>query len=59
MCPQGFMNRLRSYSASRAEFPEVEIDRERKAGTSHYGRVFEVMRDICVLPSRPGARPDG
>jgi hypothetical protein len=53
------MNRLRSYSASRAEFPEVEIDRERKAGTSHYGRVFEVMRDICVLPSRPGARPDG
>lgn len=53
--PKGFMNRFSPvvFGVKAQEFSEVEIiDRERKAGTSHYGigRVFEVMRDLCVLP---------
>jgi glycosyltransferase involved in cell wall biosynthesis len=53
--PKGFMNRFSPvvFGVKASEFSEVEIvDRERKAGTSHYGlgRVFEVMRDLCVLP---------
>jgi glycosyltransferase involved in cell wall biosynthesis len=53
--PKGFMNRFSPvvFGVKAKEFSEVEIiDRERKAGTSHYGigRVFEVMRDLCVLP---------
>ncbi len=53
--PKGFMNRVSPviFGVKAREFSEVEIiDRERKAGASHYGlgRVFEVMRDICVLP---------
>ncbi len=53
--PKGFLNRFSPvvFGVKANEFSEVEIvDRERKAGTSHYGlgRVFEVARDICVLP---------
>jgi glycosyltransferase involved in cell wall biosynthesis len=53
--PKGFMNRFSPvvFGVKADEFSEVEIiDRERKAGQSHYGisRVFEVMRDLCVLP---------
>jgi len=53
--PKGFLNRFSPvvFGVRAKEFSEVEIiDRERKAGTSHYGlgRVFEVARDICVLP---------
>jgi glycosyltransferase involved in cell wall biosynthesis len=53
--PKGFMNRFSPvvFGVKADEFSEVEIiDRERRAGTSHYGisRVFEVMRDLCVLP---------
>ncbi|HTM07046.1 MAG TPA: glycosyltransferase family 2 protein [Verrucomicrobiae bacterium] len=52
--PKGFLNRFSPvvFGVKAAEFSEVEIiDRERKAGTSHYGlgRVFEVARDLCVL----------
>jgi glycosyltransferase involved in cell wall biosynthesis len=53
--PKGFLNRFSPvvFGVKAKEFSEVEIiDRERKTGTSHYGlgRVFEVARDICVLP---------
>ncbi len=53
--PKGFLNRFSPvvFGVQAKEFSEVEIvDRERKAGTSHYGlgRVFEVARDLCVLP---------
>lgn len=53
--PKGFTNRFSPvvFGVKAAEFSEVEIvDRERRAGTSHYGlgRVFEVARDLCVLP---------
>jgi glycosyltransferase involved in cell wall biosynthesis len=53
--PKGFMNRFSPvvFGVKANEFSEVEIlDRERKAGTSHYGisRVFEVLRDLFVLP---------
>jgi glycosyltransferase involved in cell wall biosynthesis len=53
--PKGFLNRFSPvvFGVKANEFSEIEIvDRERKAGTSHYGlgRVFEVARDICVLP---------
>ena len=53
--PKGFMNRFSPvvFGVRREEFSEVEIvDRERKSGQSHYGigRVFEVLRDLCVLP---------
>jgi glycosyltransferase involved in cell wall biosynthesis len=53
--PKGFLNRFSPvvFGVKAREFSEVEIiDRERKAGASHYGlgRVFEVMRDILVLP---------
>lgn len=52
--PKGFLNRFSPvvFGVKAKEFSEVEIiDRERKAGTSHYGlsRVFEVARDLCVL----------
>jgi len=53
--PKGFLNRFSPVvlGVKANEFSEVEIlDRERKAGTSHYGisRVFEVLRDLFVLP---------
>ncbi|MGH7766859.1 MAG: glycosyltransferase family 2 protein [Candidatus Binatia bacterium] len=53
--PKGFLNRFSPvvFGVKPDEFSEVEIiDRERKAGTSHYGisRVFEVLRDLFVLP---------
>ncbi|HEY3303198.1 MAG TPA: glycosyltransferase family 2 protein [Candidatus Binatia bacterium] len=53
--PKGFLNRFSPvvFGVKAEEFSEVEIlDRERKAGTSHYGisRVFEVLRDLFVLP---------
>jgi glycosyltransferase involved in cell wall biosynthesis len=53
--PKGFLNRFSPvvFGVKADEFSEVEIiDRERKAGTSHYGisRVFEVLRDLFVLP---------
>ena len=53
--PKGFMNRFSPvvFDVKAEEFSEVEIiDRERKAGTSHYGisRVFEVLHDLLVLP---------
>jgi glycosyltransferase involved in cell wall biosynthesis len=53
--PKGFLNRFSPvvFGVKAKEFSEVEIiDRERKAGTSHYGlgRIFEVARDLCVLP---------
>lgn len=53
--PKGFMNRFSPvvFGVKAEEFVEVEIiDRERKAGRSHYGlgRVFEVVRDLCALP---------
>ncbi len=53
--PRGFMNRFSPvvFGVRREEFSEVEIvDRERKSGQSHYGigRVFEVLRDLWVLP---------
>jgi glycosyltransferase involved in cell wall biosynthesis len=53
--PKGFLNRFSPvvFGVKAAEFSEVEIlDRERKAGASHYGlgRVFEVLRDLFVLP---------
>jgi hypothetical protein len=53
--PKGFLNRFSPvvFGVKANEFSEVEIlDRERKAGTSHYGlgRVFEVLRDLFVLP---------
>ena len=53
--PKGFMNRFSPvvFGVRREEFSEVEIvDRERKSGQSHYGigRVFEVLRDLWVLP---------
>jgi glycosyltransferase involved in cell wall biosynthesis len=53
--PRGFLNRFSPvvFGVKASEFSEVEIiDRERKAGTSHYGlgRVFEVARDLLVLP---------
>jgi glycosyltransferase involved in cell wall biosynthesis len=52
--PKGFLNRFSPvvFGVKAREFSEVEIiDRERKAGTSHYGlgRIFEVARDLCVL----------
>lgn len=52
--PKGFLNRFSPvvFGVKAKEFSEVEIlDRERKAGTSHYGlgRVFEVARDLCVI----------
>jgi glycosyltransferase involved in cell wall biosynthesis len=53
--PKGFLNRFSPvvFGVKANEFSEVEIlDRERKTGTSHYGfgRVFEVLRDLLVLP---------
>ena len=53
--PKGFMNRFSPviFGVTAEEFSEVEIiDRERRSGQSHYGigRVFEVLRDLCVLP---------
>ena len=53
--PKGFMNRFSPvvFGVTPEEFSEVEIiDRQRNAGESHYGlgRVFEVLRDLCVLP---------
>ena len=52
--PKGFLNRFSPvvFGVTAKEFSEVEIiDRERKAGTSHYGlgRIFEVARDLCVI----------
>jgi glycosyltransferase involved in cell wall biosynthesis len=52
--PKGFLNRFSPvvFGVKAKEFSEVEIiDRERKAGTSHYGlgRIFEVARDLCVI----------
>lgn len=52
--PKGFLNRFSPvvFGVTAKEFSEIEIvDRERKAGTSHYGlgRVFEVARDLCVI----------
>src|ERR1051325_4627573 len=52
--PKGFLNRFSPvvFGVKAREFSEVEIiDRERKAGTSHYGlgRIFEVARDLCVI----------
>src|SRR5262249_111847 len=51
---KGFLNRFSPvvFGVKAKEFSELEIiDRERKAGTSHYGlgRVFEVARDLCVI----------
>jgi glycosyltransferase involved in cell wall biosynthesis len=53
--PKGLLNRFSPvvFGVKADEFSEVEIiDRERRAGTSHYGisRVFEVLRDLFVLP---------
>lgn len=53
--PKGFLNRFSPvvFGVKAGEFSEVEIiDRERKSGTSHYGlgRVFEVARDLLILP---------
>jgi hypothetical protein len=53
--PKGFMNRFSpaALGVNGEEFAEVEIiDRERRAGQSHYGmfRVFEVVRDLATLP---------
>jgi len=53
--PKGFLNRFSPvvFGVKAEEFSEVEIlDRERKTGSSHYGlgRIFEVLRDLLVLP---------
>ena len=53
--PAGFMNRFSpvSLGIKKNEFAEVEIlDRPRNSGESHYGlgRVFIVLRDLCVIP---------
>ena len=53
--PAGYMNRFSpvSLGVKENEFGEVEIlDRPRISGESHYGlgRVFIVLRDLCVIP---------